>query len=117
MASLMFDSASFSVSPWLWQPGSAGQWTSKPCAVLLMTTVYLIRGVEQASPVESTFALVLIISPLGIRNGGRKSSSRVGEKFPRGALDAPLRPLYPLGMRGVSRRESVTSRAYSGGMV
>ena len=42
MASLMFSMASSNVSPWLWQPGRAGQWTSLPYSVLFMTTVYFM---------------------------------------------------------------------------
>ncbi len=42
MASLILSMASSSVSPWLWQPGSTGQWTSKPYSDSFITTVYFI---------------------------------------------------------------------------
>lgn len=42
MASLMFPMASSRVSPWLWQPGRAGQWMSNPYSLSLTTTVYFI---------------------------------------------------------------------------
>ena len=42
MASLIFSMASSNVSPWLWQPGSAGQCASYPYSLLLITTEYFI---------------------------------------------------------------------------
>jgi len=42
MASLMFSIASSKVSPWLWQPGSAGQCASYPYSLLFITTVYFM---------------------------------------------------------------------------
>lgn len=42
MASLIFSIASSKVSPWLWQPGRAGQCTSKPYSVLFITTLYFM---------------------------------------------------------------------------
>lgn len=47
MASLIFSSASSTLSPWLWQPGSAGQCTSNPNFVLLRTTEYCIGEMYQ----------------------------------------------------------------------
>lgn len=59
MASLILSIASSSVSPWLWQPESVGQWTSYPYSVLLTTTMYFM----------SKFT---IINELLSKNGGGK---------------------------------------------
>ena len=48
MASLMFSIASSTVSPWLWQPGKAGQWTSYPKSVLFTVTMYFMEPVYYA---------------------------------------------------------------------